>query len=115
MQEEWVERLTQQINQLNNKLNDQEKAMLILSGKVEEVSKAVTDMQLTLKSELLDPKNGMIALVLSHDRYINGLKEERVVDMVKESHASIKAQKKVMWLVIAAVIASLAPYLMKRI
>lgn len=114
-EDEWVDKLSRQIEKLNNQLNDQEKTMITLSGKLEEISRAVSDMQTTLKQELLDPKNGMIALVLSHDKYINSLKEDRVIDMVKESHSSIKTQKKVMWLVIAAVIASLMPLIMTRI
>lgn len=105
---EQLLQIQEKLEQINKQLADNELIHERVNVKLETLTKALEDIKNTLRTELLDPKVGVIAMVASHEKHIKQMEEARVLETVRDSQRMLNNLTKLSWILVGATVGILA-------
>lgn len=96
--------ISERLEQINRQLADNEIIHERVNVKLEALALSLQEIKTTLKTELLDPKTGVIAMVAAHDKHIKQMEEAKVLETVRDSQRMLNNLTKLSWILVSATV-----------
>lgn len=99
-----LHQISEKLEEITKQLNGHELVQERVSTKLETLTKALEDIKNTLRTELLDPKVGVIAMVAAHEKHIRQMEEAKVLETVRDSQRMLNNLTKLSWILVSATV-----------